>query len=150
MPQNFTGSKYEATKHLPGKDLPKLVRADLKAAFPRFKFSVRRRTFSGGSSIDVVIVRAPGLIVGPVIAKDSEAQLVLFRCKGIIEAYNYDHGDIMSDYFNVRFYSDVKFCDVLRTADVYPVRVPRPSTEVRYCESCANRMPGEHKKACRL
>jgi hypothetical protein len=40
-------------------DLARFIRADLKAAFPGVKFSVRSRTYSMGSSVDVSYAGGP-------------------------------------------------------------------------------------------
>lgn len=62
----------------------KLIRADLKKAFPKVKFSVRSRTYSGGDSIDVRWIDGPS-------AKDVDA---------IIGVYQEGHFDGMTDSYN--------------------------------------------------
>jgi hypothetical protein len=40
-------------EYIPTKDVARLIRAELAKAFPRIKFSVRSRSYSGGSHVDV-------------------------------------------------------------------------------------------------
>ena len=108
--RGFVGSKYEATKHLDTTGVAKEFRAELKAEFPRYKFSVRTRKFAGGSAIDCELVKAPGLRVVPTEGEgrySDECMEVLKKVKAMLDAYIYDDSDTMSDYFHVRFYIHV-------------------------------------------
>lgn len=122
------GNKYEATKGMNRAQLAKLIREDIKAAvkagaLPKAKYSVRKRDFSGGGSIDINVshVEEPGFVLfNPErvrfdIEHDSREftrlplysermASVLKACEDIMRAYNYDGSDISSDYFHVRFY----------------------------------------------
>ena len=123
------GSKYLATRDLSIKDIAKLVRADLKEKYSvkdGWKFSVRTSFFAGGCSISVDIKAAPFVdIVNPLYLEweksiptgchDSDPKHYIeeiYNCmdciNNILEAFNYDHSDSMVDYFDVRFYSNVR------------------------------------------
>ncbi|MFC1833250.1 hypothetical protein ACFL2Q_00780 [Thermodesulfobacteriota bacterium] len=63
-PVGFTGSKYDPALDI--KELGKLVRRDLKKAYPKGKFSVRtKRLTYGARSMDVVIKDLDFHIVNP-------------------------------------------------------------------------------------
>lgn len=112
------GTNYEATKGLNKVEITKLIRKDIKAAFPGVKFTCR-----GGHSISVNIVSAPFAIVSRewvAFSKENphvynadlprytpETNKMIKDIQSIIGSYNYDGSDIQSDYFNVRFYSNV-------------------------------------------
>jgi hypothetical protein len=96
------GTKYEATKDLDIAEVAKLVRKDLKEAYPRYKFSVRIDRFSMGQSLDVVVSNSG-------LSRHSDAANGLERkVKEIVDAYNFDDSDSMTDYFHVAFYSGVR------------------------------------------
>lgn len=58
--------------YMTAKDTAKLVRAELAAKFPGYKFSVRAKSFAGGSSVDVTWTDGPtGRMVDAVIGKFS-------------------------------------------------------------------------------
>lgn len=118
------GSKY--IPHRPTRDVAKDIRADLKAAqktgaIPAdVNVSVRTRSFSGGAAIDVTLtgwdddkiwhqetVENP---VGPGYVKNTltpQAKAIQAHAKSIVDAYNYDNSDPMTDYFEVDFYGSV-------------------------------------------
>jgi hypothetical protein len=48
-----------AGRYITAADTAKLVRADLKVAFPGIKFSVRSKTYAGGASIDIHYTDGP-------------------------------------------------------------------------------------------
>ena len=126
-PEKVIGAQYESTKDLDVADIAKLIRADIKAAKKRgdlpksLKTSVRISRYAGGQSLDVTVKGG--------IPVHTEAYLRWYRAgdyrtdtpdryvpsfkalkaalKAIVEAYNFDGSDLMTDYFNVRFYGDV-------------------------------------------
>lgn len=117
---NEIGSKYEATKGMSRAEIAKLIRADLKAKFPEVKFSVRTENYSGGGSIDVAVKVMPeGMRLRNPNDRNPKTGLHQWMTDEAIEfekaisaitdAYNFDHSDLQSDYFHVRFYSTVSF-----------------------------------------
>lgn len=92
------GSKYEETENLDIKEIAKLVRKDIKSAFPTFKFSVTIERYAMGQALHVV-------------AKDTgidrhteEGKAFVQALRQITDQYNYDDSDTMQDYHHVRFY----------------------------------------------
>jgi hypothetical protein len=96
------GTKYETTKDLDVAEIAKLVRKDLKQAYPKYKFSVRIDRYSMGQSLGVVASNS-GLSTHSDAANELERKI-----KEIVDAYNFDDSDSMSDYFHVAFYSGVR------------------------------------------
>lgn len=97
--------------------IAKAVRADIKAAvkvgdIPKAKYSVRLSRFSGGQSIDVTISDLPFKAretrahpyggTGQFLT--AEADAVHGKVDAILNAYNHDGSDAMTDYFDVRYY----------------------------------------------
>ena len=137
----FEGSKYESKRDV--KDVAKLVRADLaalvkKGELPKgFKASVTIDRFSGGCSLDVRVTAAPGVPIynrerllldtlepnayhhgaGVPPLNTEEATALIKLVEGVVNAYRRDNSDLMTDYFDVSFYSDVKFDWSLEKAD---------------------------------
>lgn len=125
-PSHFEGSKYQATKDLRTVEIAKLIRKDLKAAFPGVKFSVT--CGSGHNAIDVEIkslphgvttVRNPHYIPGsndPAKQCHTTEEAMAFekQVEAVVNAYNFDRSDIQSDYFNVNFYESVKWSSEVR------------------------------------
>ena len=127
----FKGSKYEATKRMSTPEIAKLIREDIKAAKKRgqlpaaLKLSVRSDSFSGGSSIDIVIKALPEgqQLFNPEWMKATdngkkynEHNLPRYTktvrgwielLKEIHRSYNRDNSDHMTDYFSVNYYGDV-------------------------------------------
>jgi hypothetical protein len=117
------GAKYNDLPGSPGwvdtTVIAKAIRADIKAAvkagdIPGVKYSVRTSKFSGGSSIDVEIIGLPNARVerahpygGTVFAYSDETSIVVDKVKAMVDAYNHDGSDSMTDYFDVRFYGHV-------------------------------------------
>lgn len=135
------GTKFDSTEGLRTADIAKLVRADIKLARKigkqaqeadasgalattdpianapaQITYSVRTRTYAGGSSIDVVIKNIPAEWGwtesvddrGDVVRKGTPALGALSReLKAILDAYNYDGSDLLSDFSDVRFYGSV-------------------------------------------
>lgn len=129
------GSKYRATESETTAQIAAHIRADIKAAtkagtLPRAKYSVKSRTFAGGSAIDV---RADDLPFGcyepgqrgsgfarnwhPVLT--TEAAAVKATLDAIHSSYGYDRSDLQSDYFNVRYYGDAEIGETEERNAVY-------------------------------
>lgn len=116
------GEKYKETEDLSMVEIAKLVRAELKKAFPGFKFSVSNSR--GCSALRVRMTGAPeGMVLEQEITDrygkrnrpTAATQEILDKANALIQAYNYDGSEIQSDYFNVRFYDgrpelDSKLC----------------------------------------
>ena len=121
------GERYSETKELFTTDIAKRIRTDIKTAIqnkqiPDIRTSVRTKYFSGGSSIDIEIVEMPFNPLNKTRIKEeldnpneishedvytAEAEQVRQFLKSIMNSYNYDGSDIMTDYFDVRFYGSV-------------------------------------------
>jgi len=85
----------------------KMVRADLKAATGHllpagFKATVRTKRFSGGESLTVDVVSPADLRRTP------EGIALAESVRAIVNAYNYDKSDPMTDHFDVQFYAHVE------------------------------------------
>ena len=98
------GSKYQQTQNLGTVEIAKLVRQDIKSFDPSYKFSVKVRKFSGGSAIDLEVKAAPE----QVLTDREKRRALLADLTKILNAYNYDDSDAMTDYFHVRFYGHVQ------------------------------------------
>lgn len=116
-------------------EIAKLVRLDIKQAIkerqlPKGSYSVRTRSFAGGSSIDITIkditiqVMNPQRVFAEVLDEGRsseprhtpEARQVIDILEGLLEAYNYDGSDLQTDYFHVNFYGSVRFAWELEEA----------------------------------
>lgn len=125
----YTGAKYEAKTYQTAAEIAKLIRADIKAAIAADdlpgtarNYSVRIDNFSGGRSIriaakglDGVWETCKGLAATgcnhwgcehgrQTEVLTSEGQRIEKLLQSFHNAYNYDHGDSMTDYFNVNYY----------------------------------------------
>lgn len=135
------GSKYDSK--LSTKEIAALLRTELKAAvkagkFPTgTKFSVRYRSYSGGSSIDISVTALPAgfALHNPERVRfevehpheyvvdfhypifTPEAKALLASVKAMMDAYNYDRSDIQSDYFDVAFYGHAQYDSDLTRGD---------------------------------
>lgn len=136
------GNKYEATKNLDIAVIAQLVRDDIKAALADgtllkgTKCGVRISRFAGGRSMRITIKAFAGQVwTDEFIGSDPRrcfegerrtaiAQSTVHVLERILRAYNYDNSDIMTDYFDVRFYSSVEFDHAVSIAD-------RAATEAR-------------------
>jgi hypothetical protein len=78
------------------KEVAKDIRTQLKAKFPKCKFSVRMKSFSGGSSISVSLMTAPIKVL-----EDSVTQ---FGGRQYVQVNEYQ----LSSDFRDTFYSDGK------------------------------------------
>ena len=64
----YEGKDYQKNKDLSTTEIAKIVRDELKKKYPTkdgYKFSVRSKYFSGGSSIDVDIKAVPFKVMNP-------------------------------------------------------------------------------------
>jgi hypothetical protein len=99
----FEGAKYRETQNLNIVEIAKLVRKDLKEAFPKYKFGVRVEKFSMGQAIHIKVNNTG---FNRRDANDSEAIKMLQQAvKQVGDAYNYDDSDPMTDYFATKFYN---------------------------------------------
>lgn len=110
------GTNYEATRDLDIAVVAKLVRRDLKDAkqagtIPAdAKVSVRIQRYSLGQSIDVTIA-LPDRPARVQVDRDfrgqyvytPEAETALCAARTVLDAYNYDNSDVLTDYFQNRF-----------------------------------------------
>lgn len=114
------GSRYTETSDLDIADIAKLVRKDIKAAVKTgllpadVKYGVRIERYSLGQSINV---RAT-LPDRPARVQDdyaypghygytTEATQIMAVLRRIVESFNYDNSDMLSDYFSQRFFAHV-------------------------------------------
>lgn len=134
----FEGSKYRRTANLPRTEIAKLMRADIKALkLPKgFKISVRTETFAGGGSIDIRLTAVPeGFNLIESISDDiratrtltAAAKRLMDNLESIHSAYQYDSSDIMTDYFNCRYYGHAGIDESLLDAE----QARRPSLLAR-------------------
>ena len=93
MYNDIKGSKYQVTKDLDIVEIAKLVRKDIKVKLPAIKTSTRVDKYSMGCSINVEILEAP------IVLK----QHYKTEIKKILDSYNYNNSDVMTDYFDYRF-----------------------------------------------
>ena len=98
-PCNYIGSKYEETKDLDIVEIAKLTRKEIKdrvknRQLPKGKYSVRIMRYSGGQSIDI----------NAKCNLDSDRRKEIKKViENIVNQYNYDAGDSMTDYYSSRF-----------------------------------------------
>jgi regulator of PEP synthase PpsR (kinase-PPPase family) len=107
MKQGTIGSKYQEVKNLSVKEIAKLVRKDLKQ-FNDCKFSVT----SDRNSITVYLIDSSlDKLTSNEDYKETGIRFVVFekdfgnKLKEILNQYNYNNSDIMTDYSDVKFYS---------------------------------------------
>lgn len=100
----FKGEKFEETRHLDIAEIAKLVRKDLKEAFPTYKHSVRIERYSMGQALHIHIDKTG---FNRYDANDSEAiEQIKQAVKTITSVYNYEDVDYMQDIHNVHFYTN--------------------------------------------
>lgn len=126
-PQHFMGGKYDQRRDIT--EDRKLMLKDIKAAIlngelPALKVSIRCRKFSGqvGRAIDVRLseIKNTPLVNpewvrrelakewgAPVSRYSDELAAVVKKVEAIAQAYNYDRGDVTTDYFDQKFYLSV-------------------------------------------
>jgi len=107
MKQGTVGSKYQEVKNLSVKEIAKLVRKDLKQ-FNDCKFSVK----SDRNSITVYLIDSSlDKLASNEDYNETGVRFVVFekqfgnKLKEILDQYNYNNSDIMTDYSDVKFYS---------------------------------------------
>lgn len=130
----FTGSKYESTKSLRTKEISALIRADIKSAvkageLPAGKYSVRTGGTWSARTIDVTFDLGNDFCLfsranlewreehphescadAPANIRErysDECRKVESKIHEIVNQYNYDRSDLMTDYFDCRFYAHV-------------------------------------------
>lgn len=105
--------------------LPKMIRSTLRERFPDCKWSVRRMPGGMTPVLSVRLMEAPELPVaewGPhmegyrqIHGDDSDLKpwaRDMFRfVNDYLESLNYNHSDVMVDYFDVAFYANVYIGD---------------------------------------
>jgi hypothetical protein len=126
----FRGSNYDATEYMDIADVAKLVRKDIAKAkkagrLPKqLKVSVTIDRYSMGQSLTAAIKAAPFQIHTDAIQawyaadyKDldnvpekytAETRQALDVLRGIVHAYNRTNDDLMSDYFDRKFYEHIE------------------------------------------
>lgn len=100
-------------------EIAKRTRESLKKEFPNLTFSVTKESFSGGSSMSVILMKGN---FNPFVDSDEEyvqlnknsidrderltdeAKRVMTRAAEIAQIYNWDNSDPMTDYFDVNYY----------------------------------------------
>lgn len=120
--RDITGSNYEATKNLSENDLIKLIRKELRAATDK-KVSLRKRRGGYTTSFYVTVSWGDDSYLNPEYVKccedrdydrlygrdvprlTPEADALYDKLNSIIQSYNRDRSDPMTDYFDVAFYS---------------------------------------------
>ena len=125
-PYKIVGKKYDPDLDI--KDIAKLVRKDLKAAYRGWKFSVRIERYSKGQDLDVVIKNVDFDLINPDWLRWKVANLgkraithngpahftqtgyaVLKRIREIVNDYNFDDSDSSTDYFHQNFHARVEY-----------------------------------------
>jgi hypothetical protein len=129
--RDFVGVKYD--RNLDLKEIVKLVRKDVNEAIaqgklPKMKYSLRMSR-RGAWSIRLVVTDLDKAILENALTEDARLHLdqnngslfgfppyrtyseayneTMGLLKALLEAYNYDNSDIMTDYFNVNYYASV-------------------------------------------
>lgn len=88
----MNGAKYD--QNLSIVEIAKRVRKDLKAAYPKTKFGVTIQRYAGGRSLNVKVKATEGLVCR-------------HKVEEIVDAYNFDKSDMMTDYYHVNYSSHV-------------------------------------------
>lgn len=129
----FVGSHYDHVRGLPIKEVAKLVREELKILFPDWKFSIR----SSHNHIYIDIMDLPYNPCSPEYDAALKSDQVfrpdhyqkyyteqyekdVKKIKGVMDQYNMDDSDIMSDYHHSHFYSNVSLSDREMMRKWYP------------------------------
>lgn len=102
MVAKIKGKKYEATKDLDIAEIAKLVRQELKELLGAYKISVRVHRYSMGQAINVWITGTQ------TEERSTEAKKIEAQARQVLDQYNYDDSDSLSDYYDVRFASNVR------------------------------------------
>jgi len=105
-------------------DIRKIVRQHLRKEYPNYKFSVRKDSYNSfnirlvGTSGGVALWDKDRIIEGKkdkrfTIHEDffsEDLRKMLKDIRQFIASHNHDGSDIMTDYFDVKFYSHVTVC----------------------------------------
>ena len=103
------------------KDISKTIKNKLNKSFPGCKFSAQIERYAGGQSLTVRLMAAPfnplvegyddfkGFTVNHHCIDESkkltsEAKVIFLWIKELVDYFNYDNSDRMTDYFDVNFY----------------------------------------------
>ena len=98
MTYHTIGAKYEQVKDMDIAEIAKLIRNDIREQYYAAKnSSVRIERFSMGQAINIVI---KGI-------NKAHGERVKEGIQKIVDAYNFDDSDPMSDYSHVNFYSHI-------------------------------------------
>lgn len=122
----FMGINYDKAKNMSRKEIADLIRGELRARFPDWKFHIRVKSYSGGGSIDVTIKYVPynpytpeaqaALMTQKYYSKEDynspEKYTEQFendkkKIKSVISQYKMDDSDGMIDYFHTNFYDSL-------------------------------------------
>lgn len=110
MQRNFEGSKYQETKDIWGSDLVKIIKADVKEAFPQYKVLCSKELYAGGWTIHTTL-KGTGMEKYVAGKQTDEYKELHKNVEAIVDQYNYDDSDSMSDYYSVKFHSSVRIED---------------------------------------
>lgn len=112
------GIKHESRRDIT--DVAKLVRKDLKATFgPAWKFSVKVSRYSMGQSLTVEVKQAPCCLFRVADREHccqytAAHELAIKTINEILDLYNRQDIDVMTDYFNVDFFGHAQVGHELR------------------------------------
>ena len=104
----FVGSNYK--RDMSNKEIAATVKKHLSQRFPSTKWSV---TTAGYNSVNVYLVSAPYENAKGCenmrewAEKSPELSAIMDYAKKLLQSYNYDDSDSMTDYFDVNFYETV-------------------------------------------
>lgn len=104
-PYHTVGAKYHEVENLDIKEIARLVRKDLKTLFegwPHANISVRIKKYSMGRSISAYV---SGLGVE---RNSNNARSIQRQMRLVVDKYNFDDSDSMTDYHHTSFDTYVK------------------------------------------
>jgi len=89
----WEGCNYQLTKNLSTKEIAKLIRERLKEEFPKCKFSIVTKVFTGGSEITVSLMEAPfevfenpeNIDLNKYVISEREREIIIERQKDTIK-----------------------------------------------------------------
>lgn len=118
-------------------DISKAIRKDLKEAFPKLKFSVRQDNGGYSTSISVE-VKDFGYITAVKDKNDKYGYIrmdapnkLIDKIEMVANAYNYDGSDIYTDYFDVRYYLNVRYSgDTILEGEEDKERIEKETKEI--------------------
>lgn len=127
MYEKTYGTNYAETRDLGVAEIAKLIRTDIKDAVKAgdlpgkpVAYSVRIDRYSMGQSIDIIVKHADFDVFRIEIVEESwggrnhrvytdEARAVIRVLDKIHASYNYDGSEVLTDYFDVKYYGQVTF-----------------------------------------